>query len=135
MSVYKKDTEIERFPAYVIYQRDKIHKGENEYIEITAEDVLGSRHPRGYYDLYSPGSVIDYARQYNECPFEALEEESKKYGAKMYWLLEHSVVISDTPRAPKRVVKVEAGDVVRFHGKMFTIIKNPYGRLELKQHV
>lgn len=131
MSIYKKDVLVEEFPAYKIFHREKSYQG--DYIEITVDDVLGYKRPRGHYTLYSPGSVIDYARENNNCPFKAVERERSKYGARLYWLREHSVIISDSERPQRNVIQVNVGDVVRFHGKLFKITENVYGNLDIKE--
>ena len=116
MSVYKKQELIESYPAYNIYKRDTTHRG---YIEITHEDILGVK-GNGYYALYSPGSVVSYTLQYNDDPIAALER-AKERGENLYWLTEHSVVISSNPAPAKTVVAVQDGDKVRFEGREFTI--------------
>lgn len=123
MSVFKKQALVESFPAYEVYEREADHHG---LVNITAEDILGLK-CAGFYRTYSPGSVVSYALQYNECPIAAVEEcrakmKSDPYaGHKLHWINARGSVLTSHKREAEKIVKVTIGMRVRFEGQVFEI--------------
>lgn len=134
MAIYMKQELIAQFPAYDIFQRDTSGvlvgfdaDGNGVFVQavnIVADDTLGlecSYEGGVYYREYKPGSVVSYSLRYNEDPIAAVAD-AKKRGQPLYWINACASYISNSPRAKKNLVKVEVGMLVRFEGKLFTIV-------------
>lgn len=117
MSIYQQQTEVERFPAYIIYRREQARDG---YVEITSQDRLGLKSPRGYYKEFAPGSVVSYALQYNEDPIQAVAEAASR-GHALRWINPCASVITSHKREPATLIEVTIGMKVRFEGFIATI--------------
>lgn len=130
MSVFKKQTIIASFPAYDVVEREVSPL--DGVVQITGDDILGvvSRCGRFYY-MYSPGSVVSYALQYNRCPLKAVAE-AKERGEELHWLNQCSVALTSHRQAPKTLVKVEIGMKVCFEGLYATIEAAPNDNLKFK---
>lgn len=128
MAIYKKQTVIEYFPAYRVFKRDE----QNGAINITVDDILGVKHPKGFYRTYQPGSVVSYALEYNECPIAAYNDAAAK-GEKLYWLNARAACLTSVARDQEDIVAVDIGQKVRFEGKLFEIVAAPNDNLEFKE--
>lgn len=117
MSIFTKQTLVESFPAYNIFEREATSKG---WVEITANDILGVKHPKGFYRTYKAGSVVSYALQYNECPIEAVED-AKARGHATRWINALGSMITAHEREAETVIAVRIGMLVRFEGLIATI--------------
>lgn len=131
MSIFTKQALIESFPAYDIFEREADSSG---FVNITANDTLGFKkgegHPRGaYYKTFSPGSVVSYALQYNECPMEGVER-AKERGHALHWINANATVLTSHERAKETVVAVRIGMRVRFEGLLATIEPDHNGNLK-----
>ncbi len=127
MSIFQKQTEVERFPAYIIYRREPTRDG---HVEITAADKLGLKHPRGYYHTFRPGSVVSYALEYNECPIEAVADAKAK-GHQLHWIQACASVITAHHRDAELLIEVTIGMKVRFEGLIATIERDHNNNLKL----
>ena len=131
MSVYKKDTLVESFPAYDIYQRDTY---DGKFINVTVDDVLGLKHPRGFYHTFYCGSVISYALSNNDDPI-AYYETAKARGEQMYWINARGAMLTAHKRDPEKVIAIEVGTLIKFEGVLFEIVPAPNDNLHLKRFV
>jgi hypothetical protein len=124
MSIFTKQALVASFPAYDVFAREADHTG---YVNITAADTLGLDSGRGYFRTYSPGSVVSYALQYNECPIKAVEDCRRKMveqpynGHKLHWINANATVLTSHARAKETLVQVTIGMRVRFEGLHATI--------------
>lgn len=135
MSFYTKQALIESFPAYDVYERETttaIHNGQQvAAVNISSEDRLGLRHPRGFYREYRAGSVVSYALEYNECPIAAYNGAIER-GHATHWINACGASIVSHNRPKWNLVKVEIGMLVKFEGRLFTIEKAPNDNLSLR---
>lgn len=120
MSIFTKQALIESFPAYNVFRREATRDG---WVEITAADTLGLKklHPRGdYFKTFSPGSVVSYALQYNECPIEAVAN-AKARGHALRWINANATALTAHKREAETLIEVTIGMKVRFEGLVATI--------------
>jgi hypothetical protein len=117
MSIFTKQREVASYPAYKVFEREATSHG---HVEITTNDKLGLRHPRGFFRVYSPGSVASYALRYNECPIEAVADAKAK-GHKLHWINQDASVLSSSSLPQEELVEVTIGMMVRFEGLIATI--------------
>ena len=117
MAIFKKQTLSKSFPAYDIYEREADSSG---YVNITADDSLGLDSGRGFFREYSPGSVVSYALQYNECPMAAVERAKANRHA-LHWINARAVAITAHAQAKRHLIAVRPGMRVRFEGLLATI--------------
>jgi hypothetical protein len=124
MSVFTKQTQVAAFPAYTVFEREADSKG---FVNITSKDELGLDSGKGYFRTYSPGSVVSYALEYNECPIAAVERTRAQMvsdphmGHKLHWINQNATCISNSPQAQRQLVRVYHGMRVRFEGLLATI--------------
>ncbi len=127
MSVFTKQNLVAMSPAYAVYEREADSSG---FVNITSRDELGllaGRPGREFFRTYSPGSVVSYALEYNECPIAAVERcraqmaRDPHAGHKLHWINQNATVISSGPQAQRQLVKVTIGMRVRFEGLLATI--------------
>lgn len=124
MSVFTKQAQVAAFAAYVVFEREADSSG---YVNITSNDELGLDSGKGFFRTYSPGSVVSYALQYNECPIAAVERTKEKMksqpynGHKLHWINANSTCISADKQAQRQLVRVTLGMRVRFEGLLATI--------------
>ena len=116
MSVYTKQTLIESFPAYDVFVRDE----DRGFINITSADRLGLNSGKGFYKEFSPGSVVSYALDYNECPMEAVARATERKHP-LHWINACGTALTSHKQAKRNLVAVFYGMRVRFEGKLFTI--------------
>ena len=113
-------------PAYTIFANRESYRD---------DDVLAiayqSRNHGTLYRFYTLGSVIGYALEYCECPFEAIEREKKK-GSELHYAFPNSVSITSHKRDRETSFMVEHGDHIKFHGKMFEIVPTANYNIALK---
>jgi Na+/H+-translocating membrane pyrophosphatase len=117
MSIFIKQALVESFPAYNVFEREQDSNG---FINITSQDILGVKHPKGFYRTYSPGSVVSYALQYNEDPIQAVAD-AKQRGHALHWINGRGACLTAEKRAAETVVAVTIGMKVRFEGLLATI--------------
>ena len=127
MSVFKKETLVETYPAFNVFRREPKSAG---FVEITAEDTLILKVNGEHKGTYSPGSVVSYALQYNECPLAAVER-AKANGHDLVWINANAAMLTADDRAAENVVEVEYGMLVRFQGVVATIEKAANNNLKL----
>lgn len=125
MSVFKKQALIATSPAFNVFERQANGDG---YVNITADDILALDSGRGFYRTYSPGSVVSYALEYNECPIAAVED-AKAQGHALHWINARGVAITAHKRPPEDVVLVKLGMKVLFEGLLATIESAPNSNL------
>ena len=136
--IFKKQSLVESFPAYDVFEREADRSG---FVNITVDDILAVNSGKGFYRTYSPGSVVSYALEYNECPIQAVADclakmKSDPYGGhKLYWINGRGSVLTAHKRAAEQVVKVKIGMKVRFEGKLFTIESAWNQNLAFKEYV
>lgn len=131
MSVYKKQVVVESFPAYDVVEREA--SPIDGVVQITSDDILGLEAGRNakFYRLYSPGSVVSYALQYNRCPMREVADAKEK-GHELHWLCQCSVALTSHKQEKKTLVKVEIGMKVCFEGLYATIETAPNDNLVFK---
>lgn len=117
MSIYTKQALVEQHPAYNVFEREADSTG---YVNLTASDRLGLKHPRGFFREYYTGSVVSYALQYNEDPIAAVEDAKAKRQP-LHWIGAAGACITSHKRAPTELVLVTIGMKVRFEGLLATI--------------
>ncbi len=124
--------------VHLVVKREKTfvfneHRERVELTEIVDSDILGlKKQHRGngyYYKEFTPGSVVSYALQYNECPIEAIAT-AKARGHELHWINASAAVLSDSPQQQRTLVEVEVGMVVRFQGLIARIENGFNGNLK-----
>lgn len=126
MTIYTKQHEIESFPASTVFRRE-MAPGRG-YVEITRADILGVKHPRGFYRQYTAGSVASYAIKNNECPMHAVEQAKAK-GHALHWINANGSMLTSHERPRTEIIEVTIGMVVRFEGLIATIESAPNDNL------
>lgn len=120
------EKQVANFPAYRVLKRDQTREG---YVDITADDVLGLKHERGYYNKFKPGSAVSYALQYNECPIASYQDCIAR-GHETHWIIACASVITSHARPQETLIEVEIGMRVRFEGLIATIEKDGHSNLK-----
>ena len=69
---------------------------------------------------YRVGSVVGFDLEHGDCPFEGVAK-AKARGHKLYWLNQEAASITAHRREPEVSYAIEVGDIVRMHGKYFTV--------------
>lgn len=121
MSIFKKQSVVETYPAYDIVVREA-STSSGGFINITKDDILGLK-KNGYYKMFQAGSVVSYALDYNECPLAALSH-ARDRGYELHWINALGACITSHQQAKKTLVKVEYGMKVCFEGLLATIEKD-----------
>lgn len=121
-------TLIVTFPAYNIYVRTPDHEG---VTDISVADTLGTE-GRGYWNAYSPGSVVSYSLKAGLCPIKGVER-AKASGHRLHWINQDSVCVTAHRQPQKTLIAVKPGMKVRFEGRVFEIVKEPNNNLGLKE--
>jgi hypothetical protein len=127
MSVFKKQELVAAYPAFNVYKRSPKSEG---FVEITTEDTLILKVDGDHKGTFSPGSVVSYALEYNECPLAAVER-AKSNGHELVWINANGAMLTAHHRAAEDVVEVEYGMLVRFQGVIATIEKANNNNLKL----
>jgi hypothetical protein len=81
--------------------------------------------------FYTLGSVVGFAIERCSCPFEGVER-AKANGHKMHWANQNSTMICSGPSDQTISFMQGHGDVIKFHGKMFKIVKTANDNIALK---
>lgn len=115
------------YPAYTVLNRAEVHGV--LWISVDDKLCLVDDHMRHY----SPGSVVRYAQQYDECPIIAVERAVKN-GHDLHWINHLPTSITDTKRHLETYICVAVGQTVRFEGRHFLITLEGNKNLGLKPH-
>lgn len=128
-SIFKKDTVIDTCPAFDFVKRQPDSYG---VINVTANEVFTDKNKLGGWYF---GSVVSYALSNNENPIERYNRAVAN-GHAVKWINACPSVLSADyrPEKEKRLV-IEAGDVVRFEGELFTIADAPNRNKKLVPYV
>lgn len=120
------------YPAYTVIDR----KPATGVQTIKAGEILGcgfmSRRYGIMYRQFKAGSVVSYALESGGDPIEAVQDAQKR-GEKMHWINATSTSITAHQRAKYEVTLVEEGQLVRFEGRTFKIVKAPNENLDLQE--
>lgn len=92
-------------------------------------DLLGTK-GRGYWNEYTVGSAIGCALKWGNDPILAVES-AKVLGHELHFITANGTCLSDHKQAKRTLYAVTIGQVVRFHGKLFTIASAPNNNLKL----
>jgi len=130
---------IADFPAYdIVAPTENILDADNDV------DMPVLRHGQTYaiqfetrrhglqWRIFRAGTVIDYAREYNEDPVEAIQKTIAR-GQKMVWLNPVPVMISSTPDAKRSHIALEWDQVVIFDGKQYQIQPDHNNNIKLTE--
>jgi hypothetical protein len=127
MTIFKKDTVVETFPAFDIVTREVQTYGEaKDAINISAGDLLTVDGLTNY----TAGSAVSYALANNDDPIKSYNQE-KERGHPTHWLSQNATVLTSHKQARKVLVKVEVGTAVYFEGRLFEIIAEANNNLGL----
>lgn len=135
MTAFKKDTQIDSFPAYSIFHREE--RSGTDAIDVTHGDILGIRvkfRDSFYYHNYTVQSVMTSCAENNECPIEGYNR-AIDLGHEVYWLMQNSVAITSGKQPQKKVIQISIGDKINFLGKKFEIYAQANDNLGLKEIV
>jgi len=116
-------------PAHKIFAGKSNWQGykENDVIAIAFE----SRNHGTLHHFYTLGSVVGYAIDNCNCPFESVEK-AKERGHKIHWANQNSSMITSDARPQEYSFMQEHGDHIKFHGKTFEIVPTPNDNISLK---
>jgi len=116
-------------PGFVIFEGKSGREGyaDGDKIAITFE----SKNHGTLHHFYTLGSVVNFAIENCKCPFEAVEK-AKERGSNLHWASQNGVTISSGRSAQKVAFMQKHGDVIKFHGKKFEIVKTSNGNIALK---
>ena len=81
--------------------------------------------------FYTLGSVVGYAIDNCNCPFESVEK-AKERGHKIHWATQNSTMVTSHDRPKEISFMQEHGDEIKFHGKTFEIVPTPNDNISLK---
>ena len=113
----------------------KIFEGKDDYEGYKDGDVIAiayeSKNHGTLYRLYTLGSVVGYAIENCECPFEEVER-AKEHGHQLHWANQNAVTITSGPVDQKRAFMQAHGDTIKFHGKHFEIVATPNDNIALR---
>ena len=126
MSVYKKDTEIKRFPRAIIVTREKDRDG---HINVTAGDMATFADDI-FYGSFIFASAVSYALNNNKDPIASYDRE-KRLGFPTHWLTHLPTTISSAKQPVVTELAINLEDTYRFEGKIFRIVKTPNRNLNL----
>lgn len=124
MSVFKKDTVVTTFPAYVIVTRQADNDG---FVNLTARDEL-----RYKGRVYTVDSAISSALANNEDPLASYKRE-KSLGFKTHWISQNCVTLTNAKTEQRKLVLVDLDTYYRFEGKIFTIVTAPNDNLNFSE--
>ena len=129
---------VEDCPAYTIYEAEKKTRYDDQrpMAHFNDGDVFGilreTQDHGTLCDFYTLGSVIGYALKNGNCPIEALDRARDK-GHKLHWANANSVVITNQAQPKEQHVAVEIGDLIRFQGRVFELVRTPNRNVGLKE--
>lgn len=110
------------FPGYALSDA-RLYYADGDVIALPYE----TRTHGTLYTFHTFGSAAGYAIRYGECPDAAVAQERKR-GNPVHWLNQRATVITAENR-PKVTYPLQMwGDVVRFHGRKFQIVKDRYSQ-------
>jgi hypothetical protein len=113
-------------PAHKIFEGKGEYK-ENDVIAVAFESINhGTLH-----HFYTLGSVVGYAIDNCNCPFESVEK-AKERGHKIHWATQNSTMVTSHDRPKEISFMQEHGDEIKFHGKTFEIVPTPNDNISLK---
>lgn len=110
----------------------KIFEGKGEYKD---GDVIAiayeSRNHGTLHRFYTLGSVVNYAIDNCQCPFETVEK-AKERGEDLHWANQNSSMLTSHDRPQEYSFMQKHGDKIKFHGKTFEIVSTPNNNIRLK---
>lgn len=114
MSIFKKQTVVESFPAFDVVVREKKYDG---VIEVTAGEVItDDKMLRGW----EFGSVVSYSLQNNMCPLESAKR-AETHKEPLHWLNPVMAVLTSSAQETSTRILIQKGDVIKFEGRLFTV--------------
>ena len=81
--------------------------------------------------FYTLGSVVGYAIDNCNCPFESVEK-AKERGHKIHWATQNSTMVTSHDRPKEISFMQEHGDEIKFHGKTFKIVSTSNDNISLE---
>jgi hypothetical protein len=121
------ETVVIEYPGYTVANRAEI----DGVLWISADDklcLIGD-----HMSHYQPGSVVNYAQQYDECPITAVARAVER-GHDLHWINSIGASITSTQRPRETYICVAIGQTVRFEGRHFLITAEGNRNLGLKPH-
>ena len=113
-------------PAHKIFEGKGEYK-ENDVIAVAFESINhGTLH-----HFYTLGSVVGYAIDNCNCPFESVEK-AKERGHKIHWATQNSTMVTSHDRPKEISFMQEHGDEIKFHGKTFKIVSTANDNISLE---
>ena len=106
-------------PVHTIFEGKENWEGykDKDVIAIAYE----SRNYGTLHRFYTLGSVVGYALDNCDCPFERFER-AKSLGHPVHLASQNSTMITSGERPREYSYMQEHGDIIKFHGKMFKIV-------------
>lgn len=115
MSYY---TVVAEYPAY------KVLAGSEKSFYAPGETILIGL------SQYKLGDVFSYALQNGECPLAA-QQKAYLRGHEIYWASALGACLSSSPKEQEIVFAQEFGDVIKYAGKKFQLVKAPNNNVSL----
>jgi len=115
MSIFKKSTLLNSWPAYDVVERHK-RVGRDYYNLVAGDKVILPDH----LTRFEVGSAVSSALAYNEDPI-ASYNESEKNGHDLYWFVPLCTTLSSSKTVKETYIEVKYGDMVRLEGFIFEI--------------
>jgi hypothetical protein len=79
---------------------------------------------------YELGDVLSYALSNGECPFDAKQQASDR-GHEVYYAFSKGACLSSSPKKQEVIFGQEFGDVIKYAGKKFQLVKAPNNNVSL----
>ena len=118
---------IDEKPAYTVYE-GKNYYADGDLIAVPYESINHGTMMR----FYILGSVVGYAIQHGECPFESVED-SKKRGHELHFAFPKTSMLTRHAQDRFWGFHQPIGSVITFHGKQFEIRSAANNNITLRQ--
>jgi hypothetical protein len=79
---------------------------------------------------YKLGDVLSYALSYGECPFAA-QQKASIAGHEIYFAFSLGACITSSPKKQEVIFSQDFGDVIKYAGKKFQLVKAPNNNVSL----
>lgn len=79
---------------------------------------------------YKLGDVFSYALKSGKCPM-ALQQKAYLAGDEIYWAAPMGACLSSSPKKQEVTFAQEFGDVIKYAGKQFKLVKAPNDNVSL----
>jgi hypothetical protein len=113
----------------------KIFEGKSSFEGYKDGDKIAiafeSRNHGTLHHFYTLGSVVGSSIKNCECPFEGVER-ANKFGHDLHWANQNSTMICSGPSDQTISFMQRHGDLIKFHGKMFEVIKTANNNIALQ---